>query len=357
MVEKKTKQSIDGREYMNLRKVLADRDHYLNPDAGSAELEDLMVLLSLAANPSEDYAGKRQAAIAALYRERRKTALEEIAAYQEAGKTLTRTTVDTLKTYADLCFYHARPELFSVLCRAVRDADAPVRFGPLEIPGSDSFPDTFDSTYRMLFYDKKTKQREGKGIVNFWPGRYYAIQDAYTSHFAKGVPTDFYDAFASYQFFEEQYLTQRAEAGEAVETHENTDGRRLEYYASEAFEADRIAQDPSNGLKIEESAEAPELARDMSRYSYYREKDPETAHRNIVRRAFFDAIAKAGELPQEVTAEDARTYSMRECLDIIGAAEFLNTADAAFFMHGDPREYNAFLLVQKLYDASAQQKQ
>ena len=358
MAAEKTKGTIDAREYMNLRKVLSDKDYYLDKQ-NSAEISDMIVLLkdAVCGGPPEKVTAdnRHEASILALYRENRQKACANLSEGDRKSKNLSKETIDTLKVYADFCFYHEHPELFNDLCMAVYNDAAPVKFGPIEMPGSTTFPRTYESTYRMLFYDRiRARAKDGTKAELFSPDIYPFIED-FMDKFEKGEPTSFYDAYAAFENFKGAFLLRQFSTGRRVVTHIETDLKRLYYFTSEAFDAERIAADSSGGMKIEENSAAPELARDMSRYSYYREPDPQTAHKNIVRRAFFDAIAKAGELPREVTAEDARTYSLRECLNDMGPEEFLSTADAAFFMHDNPREYKEFLLVQKLYDGSAQQ--
>ena len=98
------------------------------------------------------------------------------------------------------------------------------------------------------------------------------------------------------------------------------------------------------------------LAREMSKYSYYKTTDKEVFNRNIVRRAFFDAIVETGHLPAEVTAENARRYSLAECLEIMGIETFLNTADAAFYMHRFVGDNIRFQTLRELFDKQAEKR-
>ena len=344
---------IDVREYMNLRKVLADKDYYLKQaEEDGTTVYDLMLLLRYApvgfSSSIEDFWAEHE------YEKQSVTLLNRILHHNNArinlanhilnGGEIEKETIDVLKVYADICFYYEHKNLFNKLLHAVSGEESSIPFGPIQMSCEGTFPRTYELAYRMLFFSGAHLDRDAEDQLYYHRTPSPKEMDNYWKQFESGTPSSASLAYLIFLTYKEIFIRQQHNMDDSDPFHSEKE-KLWEYYTGIHFDGNFNTDEPST---------EPLLARDMSKHSYYKATDKEVFNRNIVRRAFFDAIVETGYLPAEVTAENDRQYSLGECLEIMGIETFFNTADAAFYMHRFAVDNIRFQTLRELFDKQAE---
>ena len=344
---------IDVREYMNLRKVLADKDYYLKQaEEDGTTVYDLMLLLRHAAvglpsDPEEFWAeheyGKQSVTLLNLIQQREKARINLIDHIMNDVEIMEE-TIDVLKVYADICFYSEHEYLLNKLLHAAAGEESSIPFGPIQMPCEGMVPKTYELTYRMLFFSDVHSGRDAADQLYYHRTPSPKEMDNYWKQFESGTPSSASLAYLIFLTYKEIFIRQQHNMDDWDPFHSEKE-KLWEYYTGIHFDGN---------FDMDEPTAEPLLARDMSKHSYYKATDKEVFNRNIVRRAFFDAIVETGYLPAEVTAENDRQYSLGECLEIMGIETFFNTADAAFYMHRFAVDNIRFQTLRELFDKQAE---
>ena len=342
--------TLDLDQYVALRKLMSDISWYRKTE----RIDELSVQVEKHSDIKVFLHCNDKRLLERLVRTTHETSYGKFMHAVRDNKAVSDETFDTIKIWMDTSFYTNNPKAFELLLSSTFNDEIVINCGPLKFSSADITEEEAEKgdTIRRMLYGFRLQYGDKK--IKFVPYSYFgecttALNAAYES--GESIALD--NAFRIYDSLVFINSDEAFRSGRG-DPYKWENDRYNEYIGME-FDTEQIVPDADGPYNLAGRPSDNCLAVHMSKLSYSDATLPwETKFRNEFLRKVFDAVLENGSLPEEVSVENGLLrVPVREFVSKYGHSDVIPVLDAAFFLHSNKTERNAFLIQQKCCDGYA----